>query len=74
MVQRPDRPNRPARYVSRMLQSLFAEDRVAGVMTYTAKHALLPCPSPPLYEGLGLQRQLGCIVSRAYRDVAGMVR
>ena len=57
-----------------LLLGLLAATHGVEFPTYTAKYALLPCPSPPLYEGLGLQRQLGCIVSRAYRDVAGMVR
>ena len=59
------------RYVSRMLQSLALQDRVAGVMTYTAKAALSPCPSAPLYDG-DLQHQLGCIVANAYAAIAGI--
>ena len=59
------------RYVSRMLQTLAAQDRVGGVMTYCAKAALRPCASPPLYEDGDLQHQLGCIVRRAYSAIAG---
>jgi hypothetical protein len=52
-----------ARYMSRVLQTLAAQDRVAGVMTYCAKAALQPCAGAPLFghqaapagqEGLGL--------------------
>ena len=65
-----------ARYVSRLLQTLAAQDRVGGVMTYCAKAALRTCESPPLFDaGTGvadrLQHQLGCIVRRAYRAIAG---
>ena len=64
-----------ARYVSRLLQTLAAQDRVSGVMTYCAKAALHACDEPPLFdEGKGdrLQHQLGCIVRRAYRAIAGV--
>lgn len=66
-----------ARYVSRLLQTLAAQDRVSGVMTYCAKAALHACDAPPLFdEGTGagdrLQHQLGCIVRRAYRAIAGV--
>ena len=65
-----------ARYVSRLLQTLAAQDRVGGVMTYCAKAAPRTCESPPLFDaGTGvadrLQHQLGCIVRRAYRAIAG---
>ena len=61
-----------ARYASRLLQTLALQDRVAGVMTYTAKAALHPCPHAPLFDdGEGLQHQLGCIVSSAYSAIAG---
>jgi hypothetical protein len=61
-----------SRYVSRLLQTLAAQDRVAGVMTYCAKAALQVCGSPPLFEEGGLQHQLGCIVRRAYSALAGV--
>ena len=38
-----------ARYVSRLLQTLAVQDRVAGVMTYCAKAALRPCEGAPLF-------------------------
>ena len=60
-----------ARYVSRLLQTLAAQDRVSGVMTYCAKAALEVCASPPLFDNGELQHQLGCIVRRAYRAIAG---
>ena len=59
------------RYVSRLLQTLAAQDGVSGVMTYCAKAALTPCVAPPLFEGGGREYQLGCIVRRAYRAIAG---
>jgi hypothetical protein len=58
-----------ARYVSRLLQTLAVQDRVAGVMTYCAKAALQPCTHAPLYgdnTNATLQHSLGCIVRRAY--------
>ena len=62
-----------ARYVSRLLQTLAAQDRVGGVMTYCAKAALAPCVSPPLFgdnTNATLQHSLGCIVARAYAAMA----
>ena len=59
------------RYVSRLLQTLAAQDGVSGVMTYCAKAALQPCAAPPLFAGGDREYQLGCIVRRAYRAIAG---
>ena len=62
-----------ARYVSRLLQTLAVQDRVAGVMTYCAKAALQPCHGPPLYgnnTNITLQHSLGCIVKRVYGAMA----
>ena len=59
------------RYVSRLLQTLAAQNGVSGVMTYCAKAALQPCAAPPLFAGGDREYQLGCIVRRAYRAIAG---
>jgi hypothetical protein len=57
--------------VHRLLQTIATQPGVDGIMTYTLKSALPSCPdAPPLYEGAGLQLQLGCIVRDAYRTIA----